>query len=146
LIKKSPGLFGAGKWSVLGGKMNIGESPEQSCIREVFEESGLHVNNLKYHGVLEFWFGTTGDSEWVVHAFSADSFQGRITESHEGILRWIEIEKIPYEEMWADNKHWFPLILEGKIFHGRFWFNKEGTKLLEHQINAKNTKAIKKDI
>lgn len=139
LIKKSPELFGGGKWSVLGGKMRTDESPEQACIREVFEESGLFVSDLKYHGVLEFLFGTEGESNWVVHAFSTGSFHGRLTESAEGILRWIEFDEIPYEEMWADNKHWFPLLLEGKTFHGRFLFNKEGTKLLDFKIDAEKS-------
>jgi 8-oxo-dGTP diphosphatase len=136
LIKKSPELFGGGKWSVLGGKMRPEESPEQTCLREVFEESGLLVDGLKYHGVLEFWFGTEGEPDWVVHAFSTSSFQGQLTESAEGILQWTGVDEIPYTEMWADNKHWFPLLFEGKAFHGRFWFNREGTQLLDNKIEV----------
>jgi len=63
LLKKSAELFGGGKWNGLGGKINRGETPEQACVREVFEESGLRVSKLRYHGLLKFWFG--GKLDWV---------------------------------------------------------------------------------
>lgn len=33
--------FGSGKWSLPGGGMKFGEKPEESGIREIFEELGL---------------------------------------------------------------------------------------------------------
>jgi len=132
LLKKSVELFGGGKWNGLGGKMNIGETPEQACVREVFEESGLWVDKLRYHGLLKFWFGDKLD--WVVHAFSTNSFKGELKESTEGILLWKDLDKIPYDEMWEDDKHWLPLLLEGKSFEGEFYYNREGKKLLDYQI------------
>ena len=137
LIKKPPQLFGGGKWNAVGGKIQEGENPEQTCMREVFEESGLRVSHLKYHGFLEFWFGKKPEPDWVVHAFSTSFFRGELKESDEGVLRWTRLDHIPYEEMWEDNRHWFPPLLEGKKFHGRFWYNKEGTTLLEHLMNVK---------
>ena len=137
LIKKSPELFGGGKWNGLGGKMYPNESPEQACIREVFEESGLKVRQLKYHGLLRFWFGDRGEPHWVVHVFSTNSFKGQLKESCEGILQWIELDKIPYQEMWEDDKYWVPQLLLGKTFIGEFCFNKEGTQLLDHKIEIK---------
>lgn len=139
LIRKSAELFGGGKWNAVGGKMHTGESPEQACIREVREESGLLVSNLKYHGVLRFWFGHKGEPDWVVHAFSTSSIQGQLKESAEGALRWIEFDKIPYEEMWEDDKHWLPLLIDGKTFNGEFCFNEEGTKLLKHKLKVRNS-------
>jgi 8-oxo-dGTP pyrophosphatase MutT (NUDIX family) len=133
LIKKAIGQFGAGKWSVLGGKIDDGEGTEQACIREVLEESGLSASNLKYHGVLRFWFGNENATEpdWVVHAFSTLSFEGQLRESSEGVLHWTEIDRIPYEEMWGDNRHWLPLLIQGKAFVGEFRFDKEGTRLMK---------------
>ncbi|CQH36155.1 ADP-ribose pyrophosphatase [Yersinia frederiksenii] len=34
-------------WSIPGGHMEVGESFEQAAIREVFEETGLDINNIK---------------------------------------------------------------------------------------------------
>lgn len=136
LIKKWAELFGGDKWNAVGGKMHTSESPAQACIREVHEESGLLVSNLRYHGVLKFWFGDKDEPDWVVHVFSTDSFQGELKQSTEGILRWIEFDQIPYEEMWEDDKHWLPLLIEGKTFYGEFHFDAEGTKLLNHKIKV----------
>jgi len=135
MLKKSLGLFGGGKWNGLGGKIGVREGPEQACIREVYEESGFHVSNLKYHGTLTFWFGNTSEPI-IVYAFSTKSFEGQLREGREGILRWIDFGEIPYEEMWEDDRYWLPMLLEGKNFHGEFHFNQEGTKLLNHKIEA----------
>jgi len=136
LIRKAKGQFGAGKWSVLGGKIDDGESIGHACVREVLEESGLDTYYLKYHGVLKFRFGNENETQpdWVVHAFSTESFEGQLRESAEGILCWTEIDEIPYDEMWPDNRFWLPLLIQGKTFNGEFRFDKEGTRLLKHNL------------
>ncbi len=50
LVKRGvePGL---GKWSLPGGYINLGETPHQACIRELYEETNLRANNLKLVGV-----------------------------------------------------------------------------------------------
>jgi len=138
MLKKALGLFGGGKWNGLGGKIEASESPEQACIREVYEESGLHVSNLKYHGAVKFWFGNTNELTFptFVYVFSSKSFEGQLKESPEGILCWIDFDKIPFEEMWEDDRYWLPMLMEGKNFSGEFYFNQEGTKLLRHRLEA----------
>jgi len=136
MIKKSPELFGGGKWNGLGGKIGVDESPEEACVREVYEESGLLASNLKYHGALKFWFGNPVEPFIICYVYSTNSFEGQLKESHEGILQWIDYDKIPYEEMWEDDQHWLPMLLQGKSFNGEFYFNSEGTKLLRHRLQA----------
>jgi len=135
MLRKATGLFGGGKWNGLGGKIGVGESPEQACIREVLEESGLKVSNLRYHGVLKFWFGDAGETI-VVHVFSTHSFEGRIKEGREGILRWIDFDEIPYEEMWQDDRYWLPALMEGKNFKGEFHFNEQGNMILRQKLEV----------
>lgn len=48
--------FGVGKWNGPGGKVEDGETLEQSVIREIKEETGLEVANLEKGGELEFYF------------------------------------------------------------------------------------------
>jgi 8-oxo-dGTP diphosphatase len=134
LIKKRQDLFGGGKWNGLGGKMNPDESPEETCRREVLEESGLTVGSLQHHGLLKFWFGGGNEPNWIVHVFSTHLFEGQLRESREGTLHWTQLDQIPYNEMWEDDQHWLPLLLNEKTFSGEFYFNKEGTKLLEYNI------------
>jgi len=41
--------------------------------------------------------------------------------------------EIPYHDMWADDIHWLPGMLEGKNFKGYFHFDND--LMLSHQID-----------
>lgn len=45
LLEKRGNEPSKGKWSIPGGLVELGESPEQAVIRETKEETGLHVEN-----------------------------------------------------------------------------------------------------
>jgi 8-oxo-dGTP diphosphatase len=45
LLEQRKNEPGKGKWSVPGGKVELGETPEQTIIRETKEETGLVVDN-----------------------------------------------------------------------------------------------------
>ncbi len=45
LLEKRGNDPGRGKWSVPGGLIDLGETPEQSVLREVLEETGLTVSD-----------------------------------------------------------------------------------------------------
>ena len=48
-----------GKWGIPGGAMEPGESFEETARRELLEETGLHLKNLKFLDVLageEYYF------------------------------------------------------------------------------------------
>ena len=133
---KSTGLFGEGKWNGVGGKLRTREPPVEGAIREVLEETGLVVSNLKSHGILSFFFGQRIDVDWEVHVFSTSDFKGNLNPSNEGSLKWFDIDEIPYDAMWKDDRHWLPLLLKGKVFQGVFYFNKDGNKLLDFHLQS----------
>lgn len=135
LLKTATGHIGEGKWKALSGKLLEGESPKEGAVREAFEESGLKVSQLEPHGVLRFQFEDRADPEWVIHVFSTRAFEGELRPSDEGVLRWFPIDRIPYEEMWEDNRHWLPLVLEGKRFDGYFHYDGFGSKLLDFRLD-----------
>jgi 8-oxo-dGTP pyrophosphatase MutT (NUDIX family) len=132
-MKKSEGRFGEGKWNGLGGKVKPGESPVECARREVLEESGLTLGDVKPRGRLTFSF--QGKEDWVVHVFSSTSFEGEPVASDEGILRWFPDDSIPYDEMWPDDRHWVPFILEGSDFEGHFDFDGEGKRILGFDLS-----------
>jgi len=112
------------------------ESPEVCVRREVFEETGLKLLNLKFHGTLNFYFGDREELDWVVHIFSTTNFEGKPKSSEEGELRWFDFEEIPFEEMWGDDRYWLPLVLKGQNFCGNFYFDEEGKKLLDFDLKS----------
>ncbi|MHA2394320.1 MAG: 8-oxo-dGTP diphosphatase [Promethearchaeota archaeon] len=116
LQKKSQGLFGAEKWNGVGGKLKSNETPKDGIRREVYEETGLILLDVRYHGVLNFYFGSRDQLDWVVHVFSTRNFKGNIRSSKEGILKWFEIKDIPYDQMWLDDRYWLPLLLANRNF------------------------------
>lgn len=119
LIRKLKGL-GAGLINAPGGRVDPGETPEQGAIREAQEE--LHVTPLgvREAGVLAFQF--TDGYSLRCHVFTASSYEGVPTQTAEAIPLWIDEREMPYGQMWADDRIWYPLVLQGRRFFGRFLF------------------------
>jgi 8-oxo-dGTP diphosphatase / 2-hydroxy-dATP diphosphatase len=116
--------FGAGWWNGFGGKVNLGESIEQAAKREVEEEVGLKISDLKPRGILFFTF----EGEEPVHEaylFESHGFSGEPLESDEMKPVWFKLSEIPYDKMWPADKIWLPLYLEGKDINGTFNFTKD---------------------
>ncbi len=134
LLRKSKGLFGEGKWNAPGGKLRPNEDPEECAIREVLEETGLIVQEIKQDGILKFYFGAKDAPDWIVYVFSTRSFRGSANPGAEGELRWFSMNEIPYQEMWDDDKFWLPLVIQEKRFRGVFHFDEKAHHLLGHKL------------
>ncbi|XP_029431873.1 7,8-dihydro-8-oxoguanine triphosphatase [Rhinatrema bivittatum] len=118
--------FGVGRWNGFGGKVQPAETIEQAAKRELWEESGLAVDMLQKVGHITFEF--LGSAELLdVHIFRADSFSGEPTESDEMRPHWFQLDQIPFDQMWPDDVHWFPMLLQNKKFIGYFKFEGHDT-------------------
>jgi 8-oxo-dGTP pyrophosphatase MutT (NUDIX family) len=137
LQRKAAGRFGEGKWNGAGGKLKPWEDPVDGVVREVLEETGLRIREPRRHGVLDHYFGDRSAPAWSVHVFSATMFDGDPVGGEEGELRWFPVEEVPYSEMWEDDLHWLPLLLEGRDFDGAFYFNEDASRLLEFRLSAR---------
>jgi 8-oxo-dGTP diphosphatase len=129
LIRKKRGL-GAGKINAPGGKLEPGETALESAIREAAEEVGVVPHAPQERGILHFQF-TDGYSLHCV-VFLAHGCDGEPVESLEAIPVWTALENIPWEEMWADDALWLPLLLQGREFRGYFVF--AGEQMMDHFI------------
>ena len=129
LIRKKRGL-GAGKINGPGGRLEPGETPEQCAVREVREEVGLDVEALRQAGVLRFQFADGYSTH--VHVYRTEHFTGRLVETEEALPFWVAIPEVPYDEMWADDRFWLPMLFEGQRFDGRFLF--DGDTLVDYRL------------
>lgn len=114
---------GEGKWNGFGGKVEEGETIEEGAIREMKEESGVEIKKMNKLGILEFEY-QDGSGNMEVHIFYVKEFKGSPIESEEMRPKWFDINEIPYNQMWSDDKYWLPIFLDKKKFKGKFFFNK----------------------
>lgn len=117
-IKKQNDMH-EGKWNGLGGKLELGETPEECVIREVHEESGLKINSPRLHGFITFPV-FDGVDDWYVFVYSADSFEGELIDSNEGVLKWIPDDELFDLNLWEGDKTFIEWMLEGKFFSAKF--------------------------
>ena len=132
LQKKAPGLFGEGKWNGPGGKIEEQETPEQAAIREVKEETGLDVHGVEKRGVMTFQ--EKGETPFSVHVFVTEQFSGELQKSPEGELRWFDTTILPYDNMWEDDKEWYPFLLRGDKFRGNVVFTEGFKKMIACKV------------
>ena len=76
-----------------GGHIESGESFAASVIREVYEETGLTIENPRLCGVKE-WENSDG-SRYIVLLYKADRFSGKVRSSPEGKVFWSALSTLP---------------------------------------------------
>ncbi len=74
-----------------GGHIEVGESIVDSTIREVKEETGLEISNLKLCGIKQ-WF--LDDVRYICFLFQTNTFIGNLKSSIEGENFWIKKSEI----------------------------------------------------
>jgi len=76
-----------------GGHVEPGEAFVDSVIREVWEETGLTIENPRLCGTKQF---QTGKGErYVVFFYKTDKYSGQLKSSDEGKVFWIPRNTLP---------------------------------------------------
>ncbi len=101
----------------VGGKTHFNEDIKASCVREVKEETGLDVINLKLHGVVKTLLKGY-DSSWILSVYSTDSYSGDIIECPEGELMWVDTEDIYDHNLIGFIRDIMPAIIENGFVEG----------------------------
>lgn len=79
-----------GMWSLPGGRLEAGETPEQAAEREIMEEVGLRVWRL--HPIKRMLLG---EGRFVLQVFATEAFEGEIVASDEvSAWRWVRLDEI----------------------------------------------------
>ncbi len=124
LLAKKKRSIGIGKWNGPGGKIEPGEKPHEAMVRECEEEIG--ITPTKYYRAAEIKLHEFYEGEphhIFAHAFVCDDWLGEPIETEEMAPRWFAINQLPYDQMWSDDPHWLPKILEGKLLKAEFWLD-----------------------
>lgn len=107
--------FGKGKVVGIGGHVEPGESDSEAAIREVFEETGviLQEADLADAGAVHFVFPARPEWNMDTRLFTARRWHGEPAESEEIVPGWFPVDTLPVDRMWQDADHWLPVVLEG---------------------------------
>ena len=85
----------AGYYEIPGGKIEEGELPEQTAIREMQEETGIIVKDLKNKGNLTIEYP---DRKFEFVVFLADDYQGKPLQFEDNSSAWIDINHLLQKE------------------------------------------------
>ena len=83
-----------------------GESPEDCMFREVMEETGLTPLSYRFCGIVTFLsdMGTEKEAWEYMCLYHIEEFKGEIKECDEGVLEWVDKEKILDLDLWEGDR------------------------------------------
>lgn len=115
------------KWIGVGGKFELGESPEECLLREVKEETGLTLTKYSLRGIVTF-----ASNEWgeYMYLFTATEYEGELQACDEGELVWVPKADIEKLNLWEGDKVFFRLLEESEDFFS-LKLRYEGEELVE---------------
>lgn len=85
----------AGYYDIPGGKIEEGEAPQQTVIREMKEETGIEVTNPKYKGKMLIEYP---NRIFDFDVFIARDYKGEPQDFEENTSEWIDITKLLQKE------------------------------------------------
>lgn len=89
----------------IGGKVDLGENPYTAAVREVYEEAGINIHNVRLEAVLLEITPVIGEPyNWLIFHFSADYKDGEIKETEEGELILLTEEEFKQEKLFPSVK------------------------------------------
>ena len=89
-----------GYYDIPGGKIDEGETPKQTAIREMKEETGIEIQNLKYKGIMTIEYP---DRMFIFDTFISKEYEGEPQEFEENTSEWIDIDELLKKEKILSN-------------------------------------------
>ena len=103
-------------------------------LREVREETGLRLTQVRYCGIITF-VSDRWQTEYM-HLFHATGFTGTLRECDEGQLEWIEKDRLLALPQWAGDRIFLDLMQKNVPFFS-LKLRYEGETLVEAVLNGK---------
>lgn len=109
LIQRKLGAF-LGKYDGAGGHVEFGETPAETALRELAEETGLQAASCELRAQLLLYDLESGR---VVssYLFVSDQWSGELTGSEEGQPEWVPLDRLPHTNLIDFMQITLPLVL-----------------------------------
>lgn len=104
-VKKKQDI-NTGKWIGVGGHLEPNESVVACMKREVWEETGLFVDDYHYFGSIDFLNDECEPERMFL--YSVTKYHGELIENDEGILAWVKKEEMFSLPMWEGDAYFLP--------------------------------------
>lgn len=121
------------KWIGVGGHFEENESPEECLLREVREETGLTLTSYRFRGLVTF-LSDKWQTEYMC-LYTADGFEGELSECDEGVLTWVPKKDLNKLNLWEGDLIFFKLLEEDAGFFS-LKLRYEGDILREAVLNG----------
>lgn len=113
-----------GKWIGIGGHVEDNETIEQALVREVLEETGFHLLEYDFRGIVDFYNQNIFLEQMYI--FTSSKFSGEMISCDEGELQWIEVEQINSLSLWEGDMQFLPLLFEeSSYFEIELYYNQD---------------------
>ena len=100
-------------WQPITGGIESGESPEEACLREIKEETGLLLDCSNLTGLGNFTVKIDEDLSIHKNLFLVLTEQKEIQISDEHVgAQWIALDKVSSQLYWPSNQATFEIISE----------------------------------
>ena len=94
-------------WSLPKGHIEMGETAEQTAIREVAEETGIQGSVLAALGSIDYWFVTEGRRvHKTVHHYLMRFLDGELSDEDIEVteVAWVPLHELPAKLAYADER------------------------------------------
>lgn len=97
-----------------GGHVEDGECIYDSAVREIKEETGLDIRNLKSRGFM-YWFNNKTEDKYFTYFYKTTDYSGSLIDhTDEGRVFWISLDEIQNMKLAPNFKNYLPMFLENK--------------------------------
>ena len=126
-----------GLWSPPGCKLELGESPQDGCVREIREETGLTIYRPVLR-VVQTVIDVAYPVHWLLFVFRADDAAGELRPTPEGELRWMTLADLAQiARPHADRQYWSHIVNPHPgIWQGKFVYDTPATLREETRYDA----------